>query len=47
MGTYYRIETYDFSKMETIGGMMSAVFASVALRLKIRPDAPDEEFSEN
>lgn len=46
MGTYYRIETYDFSKMETIGGMMSAVFASVALRLKIRPDAPDEEFSE-
>lgn len=46
MGTYYRIETYDFSKMETIGGMMSAVLASVALRLKIRPDAPDEEFSE-
>lgn len=46
MTTYYRIEAYDFNKMETTAGLIAPVMAATALKLGIRPDIPDEKLAE-
>lgn len=46
METYYRIEAYDFNRMETTGGLVAPVMAATAIKLGVRPDIPDEKFAE-
>ena len=46
MGTYYRVEAFDTDIEETKGGIMAPVMAAIALLLEVRPDIPDEEFSQ-